>query len=186
MQHTSRLMKRALTQYRPCTSAALRATQPLRNTLPRFPSASQPRFQPLTIRGIRHQSSLIVPEAEARAETPRPPTPSYQLTFTCKPCDHRSSHNVTKQGYHHGTVLITCPKCRSRHVISDHLKIFMDEASTLEDILKRSAGTDQDLSKLLKKGRLGQREGQLVGNEGEEEIEFWEDGSETKHSPTST
>ena len=30
----------------------------------------------------------------------------------------------------------------------------------------------------LKKGRLGTRNGELVGNEGQE-IEFWEDGTET-------
>lgn len=59
----------------------------------------------------------------------------------------------------------------------------MDEASTLEDILQRTAGTDKDLSKLLKKGRLGQREGQMIGNEGEEDLEFWDDGSTTKHTP---
>lgn len=47
--------------------------------------------------------------------------PSYQLTFTCKPCSTRSSHKISKQGYHKGSVLITCPECRNRHVISDHL-----------------------------------------------------------------
>ena len=49
--------------------------------------------------------------------------PSYQLTFTCKPCLERSTHDISKQGYHNGTVLITCPKCKNRHVISDHLKV---------------------------------------------------------------
>lgn len=49
--------------------------------------------------------------------------PSYQLTFTCKPCGHRSAHIVTKQAYHFGTTLIRCPGCRDRHVISDHLKV---------------------------------------------------------------
>lgn len=49
--------------------------------------------------------------------------PSYQLTFTCKPCGHRSSHVVTKQAYHFGTTLIKCPSCMDRHVISDHLKV---------------------------------------------------------------
>jgi hypothetical protein len=48
----------------------------------------------------------------------------------------------------------------------------MDEASTLEDIL-RSQGA------LVKKGKLGIRQGKVVGNEGEEDIEFWEDGTET-------
>jgi len=57
----------------------------------------------------------------------------------------------------------------------------MDEKSTLEDILRRTAGTEGDLSRLLKKGQLGIKQGNVVGNEGEEDIEFWEDGSETVH-----
>lgn len=51
------------------------------------------------------------------------PEPSYHLVFTCKPCGFRSKHQVSKQGYHSGTVLITCPDCKNRHVISDHLKV---------------------------------------------------------------
>lgn len=58
--------------------------------------------------------------------------------------------------------------------MSDHLKIFTDEGGDLADIMKRHGGK-------LKKGKLGIRQGQLVGNEGEEEIEFWEDGTETTH-----
>lgn len=49
--------------------------------------------------------------------------PSYYLRFTCRPCGNRSTHNVSKQGYHYGSVLITCPGCFNRHVISDHLKV---------------------------------------------------------------
>lgn len=132
----------------------------------------------------RFNTSLAVPESEAAQTHQRPEQPSYQLTFTCKPCKHRSAHMVTKHGYHKGTVLITCPSCKNRHVISDHLKIFMDEKSTLEDILKRNAGTDADLTKLLKKGKLGMRQGELVGREGDEDVEFWDDGSESQHTPS--
>jgi len=53
----------------------------------------------------------------------RPPQPEYEMTFTCKPCSTRSTHRVSKQGYHYGSVLITCPECRNRHVISDHLNV---------------------------------------------------------------
>jgi protein import protein ZIM17 len=49
--------------------------------------------------------------------------PAYEITFTCKPCLTRSRHRITKQGYHKGTVLITCPHCKNRHVISDHLRV---------------------------------------------------------------
>lgn len=131
----------------------------------------------------RYNSSLTVPESEAEKVPPKPQEPAYQLTFTCKPCQHRSAHMVTKHGYHKGTVLIKCPSCENRHVISDHLKIFMDEKSTLEDILRRKAGTDGDLTKLLRKGKLGMRQGELIAQEGDEDIEFWDDGSQSPHTP---
>jgi protein import protein ZIM17 len=59
-----------------------------------------------------------LPKPEAREEVP-----SYEMTFTCKPCSTRSSHRMSKQGYHHGTILITCPGCKNRHLIADHLKV---------------------------------------------------------------
>lgn len=49
--------------------------------------------------------------------------PAYDLTFTCKKCLSRSTHRVSKQGFYKGTVLITCPGCKNRHLISDHLKV---------------------------------------------------------------
>lgn len=59
---------------------------------------------------------------------PSPPgredVPSYAMVFTCKKCDARSAHRVSKQGYHHGTVLITCPSCKNKHLMADHLKVY--------------------------------------------------------------
>ncbi|KAK3697717.1 hypothetical protein LTR37_017299 [Vermiconidia calcicola] len=75
--------------------------------------------------------------------------PAYELTFTCKQCTERSSHRVTHQAYHHGTTLITCPGCKNRHLISDHLKIFSDKGITIEDILREKG-------QFLRKGRLGE------------------------------
>jgi hypothetical protein len=51
--------------------------------------------------------------------------PAYDITFTCKPCSTRSTHRISKQAYHYGSVLITCPECKNRHVISDHLKVLV-------------------------------------------------------------
>ncbi|KAH6660644.1 DNL zinc finger-domain-containing protein, partial [Truncatella angustata] len=56
--------------------------------------------------------------------------------FTCVPCGTRSSHTISKQGYHKGSVLITCSSCRNRHIISDHLNIFGDRKLTIEDLMK--------------------------------------------------
>jgi protein import protein ZIM17 len=63
-------------------------------------------------------------------------------------------------------VLIACPECKNRHVISDHLKIFGDTATTVEELL-RSKG------ELIKRGTLGE----------EGDLEFWEDGTSTVREP---
>ena len=80
-------------------------------------------------------SSEAHPPPEEVAGTPASPprvegegsskidVPSYDITFTCKPCFHRAAHRISKQGYHKGTVIITCPKCSARHLISDHLRV---------------------------------------------------------------
>ena len=62
------------------------------------------------------------PEDVPEPESPKEEAPSYEMTFTCRVCTRRSSHRMTKQGYHHGTILITCPGCKNRHLIADHLK----------------------------------------------------------------
>ncbi|KAI1204248.1 DNL zinc finger-domain-containing protein [Annulohypoxylon truncatum] len=82
----------------------------------------------------------------------------YQLTFTCVPCNSRSTHEVSKTGYHYGSVLITCPECRNRHIISDHLNIFGDRDITVEDLMREKG-------QLVRRGHLGE-----TGD-----VEFWED-----------
>ncbi|KOS16598.1 Uncharacterized protein ESCO_004684 [Escovopsis weberi] len=99
------------------------------------------------------------PPAGNESARPDPRGPAYyQLSFTCVPCGHRSHHNVSKQGYHHGSTLITCPGCRNRHVISDHLGIFGDRKITVEDLMREKG-------RLVKRGSLGE----------DGDIEFWPD-----------
>ncbi|KZF22403.1 zf-DNL-domain-containing protein [Xylona heveae TC161] len=100
---------------------------------------------------------------QAQQEQEKQQQPAYELTFTCKPCSHRSAHRVSKQGYHKGTVLITCPSCKNRHVISDHLKIFSDKPMTIEDLMREKG-------QLVKKGSLGT----------DGDVEFWDDGTSTE------
>lgn len=73
---------------------------------------------------VRHESnSATSSTAPPQSRLERDQVPSYELTFTCNVCKTRSSHRLSKQGYHHGTVLIACPECKNRHLISDHLKV---------------------------------------------------------------
>ncbi|GAB7347463.1 hypothetical protein MBLNU459_g4377t1 [Dothideomycetes sp. NU459] len=114
----------------------------------------------------RHESSArpLTDRADQAPEPqPKDEQPAYEMTFTCRKCLERSSHRISKQGYHHGTILITCPGCKNRHLISDHLKIFSDTSVTIEDILKEKG-------QLLKKGQLGS----------EGDVEFWDDGTQTE------
>ena len=79
-------------------------------------------------------SSVVAQSPDYSRDTEITPekAPAYELTFTCKPCKHRSTHSITKQGYHKGTVLITCPECSNRHLISDHLKVGLKRLGVLE------------------------------------------------------
>lgn len=109
---------------------------------------------------LAHSIPRPVTDKPKKPNTPKQPT--YELTFTCLPCGSRSAHHVSKQGYHHGSVLITCPSCRNRHVISDHLNIFANRSLTVEDLMREKG-------RLVKRGTLGE----------DGDVEFWEDGSTT-------
>ncbi|KAI0833973.1 DNL zinc finger-domain-containing protein [Hypoxylon sp. FL0890] len=134
---------------------------------PRLPRTSQPA-------SYRFAHAIPKPPSQTPSTSPSSPSstsskekrprkwlqPHYKLTFTCVPCSHRSTHTISKQGYHKGSVLITCPSCRNRHIISDHLNIFGDRKITIEDLMREKG-------QLVKRGTLGE-----TGD-----IEFWEDGT---------
>jgi len=63
----------------------------------------------------RHLSQNTTDQAKAQ----QPDEPKYSLTFTCKvpECDERTSHMFSKRAYHHGIVIIQCPKCKNRYVV---------------------------------------------------------------------
>ncbi|KAG5980409.1 hypothetical protein E4U55_004058 [Claviceps digitariae] len=125
------------------------------HSIPRPPA---PKKSPIQLTPEAEARARAASDGEALSEGERPPAhPAYyQLSFTCIPCRHRSHHNVSKQGYHKGSTLITCPGCRNRHVISDHLNIFGDRKITVEDLMR-------ERGRLVKRGSLGE----------DGDIEFW-------------
>ncbi|KAH6619461.1 DNL zinc finger-domain-containing protein [Chaetomium sp. MPI-SDFR-AT-0129] len=171
---------------RPLPSATIR----LAHSIPR-PRTPPPFTQPEQQRTSTAATSPSSPSTPSptsttpESTTPSSPTtpnilqqPHYELTFTCRPCSTRSRHRISKQGYHHGTVLVACPECKNKHVISDHLRIFSDasEARTVEDILREKGET-------IRKGTVvvGGQEGEGEGGSGD--MEFWEDGSSNPRQP---
>ncbi|PLB55410.1 DNL zinc finger domain protein [Aspergillus steynii IBT 23096] len=157
----SRSTSRSLSQltYRSTRPSLVPAsvTSPLTIQHTRFLSSTtirQNSSKPLT---DQDASAARDAENEEQNRKRREEEPAYQIVFTCKPCGERSSHRMSKHGYHKGTVLIRCPSCQNRHVISDHLNIFFDQKTTLEDILAERG------SKLTR--------GYVDGD-----MEFWDDG----------
>lgn len=73
--------------------------------------------------------------SEATTATLKTDAPQLMIAFTCKKCDHRSSHVFSKQAYTKGSVLIQCPGCKNRHLIADNLNMFRDNKVNLEDLL---------------------------------------------------
>ncbi|QDS71674.1 hypothetical protein FKW77_008000 [Venturia effusa] len=152
------------------TSSALghRKWQPaIACPLPRISIHFQPSLlRPFSVSRAARQEADVPAIDSVKAEEPKAEAPAYEMTFTCKKCETRSTHRISKQGYHNGTVLITCPGCKNRHLISDHLKIFSDSRITLEDIMKNKG-------QFVKRGTLS----------AEGDVEFWEDGTETARLP---
>lgn len=135
-----------------------------KHTIPRPPRIS-PTPPPATKPSSNSPSNPETSQTQPPTTEPSgSPPPQYELTFTCIPCDTRSTHKVSKHGYHHGSVLIACPNCKNRHVISDHLQIFGDRRVTVEDLMRE-------------RGRIVRR-GTLIGGE-DGDVEFWDDGIST-------
>ena len=128
---TSRLLARRLAVHFPRRCIYTSSVAPRRTLQPvvalpfRRPLPSQRTLsRPFSV-SLHGRQEAAVPATDAvKAEGAKEEAPAYEMTFTCKKCETRSTHRVSKQGYHNGTVLITCPGCKNKHLISDHLKVW--------------------------------------------------------------
>jgi hypothetical protein len=45
----------------------------------------------------------------------------FQLQYTCKVCESRNQHTVSRIAYRQGVVIARCKGCDTQHLIADHL-----------------------------------------------------------------
>ena len=109
----------------------------------RLESTTVPSSQPPS---LRNSTSQGVETQNATQEPPRADEPAYELTFTCKPCSAQSTHRITKHGYHKGSVLVTCPQCKNRHIISDHLRVRLITLHWPSRLKERDANSSERFS----------------------------------------
>ena len=71
------------------------------------------------------------------------PGPKMSMTFTCTVCETRSTKIFHRHSYERGTVIVTCPGCKSHHLVADNLGWFLDgpEGTNIEDILASKGET---------------------------------------------
>ena len=63
----------------------------------------------------------------------------FDMQFTCKLCDTRNEHSISRRAYTKGTVIVTCPGCDATHLVADNLNWIEDDFVNLEFIPR---GTD--------------------------------------------
>jgi len=110
------------------TTRLLRSARPLSRLIYRHPTAPH-RVSPSLVslrQRLYSDSATNAPpnpqhlsqDTSNSAKAEQPDEPKYSLTFTCKvpECDERTSHMFSKRAYHHGIVIIQCPKCKNRYV----------------------------------------------------------------------
>ncbi|KAL1510169.1 hypothetical protein AB1Y20_006500 [Prymnesium parvum] len=69
---------------------------------------------------------------KAKAKTDR-----FQVQFTCNVCEGANTHSISRHAYTKGTVIATCPGCKSAHLIADNLNWIEDDFRNLEEFMAR-------------------------------------------------
>lgn len=103
-------------------SVAARSRQAVRTAAPSMGAAPEgPRgFGTPSTKGKRPQ------------QKPKAMVDRFDMQFTCKLCDTRNEHSISRRAYTKGTVIVTCPGCDATHLVADNLNWIEDDFVNLE------------------------------------------------------
>lgn len=73
----------------------------------------------------------------------------FELQYTCKICEARNCHRVSRAAYTNGVVIAQCKGCKTQHLIADHLGFTQlwkkgEDGATIEEVFAKQ-GTDEDI-----------------------------------------
>ena len=77
----------------------------------------------------------FTPSAKGKArpqQKPKAMVDRFDMQFTCKLCETRNEHSISRLAYTKGTVIVTCPGCDATHLVADNLNWIEDDFGNLE------------------------------------------------------
>ena len=103
-------------------SVAARSRQAVRTAAPSMRAAP-----PEGPRGFTPSTEGKRPQQKPKAMVDR-----FDMEFTCKLCETRNAHSISRRAYTKGTVIVTCPGCDATHLVADNLNWIEDDFVNLE------------------------------------------------------
>ena len=73
-------------------------------------------------------------KAKTKAKTK---TDRFEVQFTCNVCEGCNTHSISRHAYTKGTVIVTCPHCKSAHLIADNLNWIENDFRNLEEFMEK-------------------------------------------------
>lgn len=106
----------------------------------------------------------------------------FELQYTCKVCETRNHHRVSRAAYNNGVVIAQCKGCKSQHLIADHLEFtklwqkgktgtieeFFAQQGPVEDHVNRVSKEVFDLEKTLNQDTSS---GSILDEDGNPQLE---------------